>query len=103
MIFLRVIVRKKNKSKIFFKVLLLVILGYVVFCFINLQISINKKRVQLKQIQQSIIAQNIKNKEINNIINSTQSENQEYIEQIAREDLDFAKDGEKIFINISGN
>ena len=37
------------------------------------------------------------------VVNSTDKESQEYIEKIARENLDFAKEGERVFVNISGN
>ena len=40
--------------------------------------------------------------EINDILNSSKSENAAYIEKTAREDLDYAYKDERIFINISG-
>ena len=47
--------------------------------------------------------ENIKNEEMSKVVNSTDKESQEYIEKIARENLDFAKEGERVFVNISGN
>ena len=37
------------------------------------------------------------------IANSASNENISYIERVVRQTLDFAKQGERVFINIAGN
>ena len=81
----------------------MVFIGYVIFTFINQQIQINQKKAEYEQKIQEVAVQNVKNEEMSSVVNSTEEESQEYIEKIARENLDFAKEGERVFVNISGN
>lgn len=100
---MRVIKRRKKKGIVIFKLALLVFVGYVIFTFINQQIQISQKKSEYEQKVQEVAVQNIKNEEMSSVVNSTEEEGQEYIERIARENLDFAKEGERVFVNISGN
>ena len=99
---MRVIKGRKRKNSFLLKIVLL-IFGYVVFTFVNQQMQINQKKVEYEQKVQEVAVQNIKNEEMSKVVNSTDKESQEYIEKIARENLDFAKEGERVFVNISGN
>lgn len=78
------------------------LVGYAVVCLISQNININKKTAELQEINDQIIIEEVKNEEINDILNSNKSENAAYIEKTAREDLDYAYKDERIFINISG-
>mgnify|MGYP004611741625 FL=1 len=100
---MRVIKKRKKKRTIILKLTLLVFIGYVIFTFINQQIQINQKKAEYEQKIQEVAVQNVKNEEMSSVVNSTEEESQEYIEKIARENLDFAKEGERVFVNISGN
>lgn len=100
---MRVIKGRKRKNSFLLKIVLLIFVGYVVFTFINQQMQINQKKVEYEQKVQEVAVQNIKNEEMSKVVNSTDKESQEYIEKIARENLDFAKEGERVFVNISGN
>ncbi len=79
-----------------------VLVGYAIFSLISQNISINKKTAELEEINNQIIIEEVKNEEINDILNSNKSENAAYIEKTARENLDYAYKDERIFINISG-
>ena len=100
---MRVIKGRKRKNSFLLKIVLLIFVGYVVFTFVNQQMQINQKKVEYEQKVQEVAVQNIKNEEMSKVVNSTVKESQEYIEKIARENLDFAKEGERVFVNISGN
>lgn len=100
---MRVIKGRKRKNSFLLKIVLLIFVGYVVFTFVNQQMQINQKKVEYEQKVQEVAVQNIKNEEMSKVVNSTDQESQEYIEKIARENLDFAKEGERVFVNISGN
>ena len=100
---MRVIKGRKRKNSFLLKIVLLIFVGYVVFTFVNQQMQINQKKVEYEQKVQEVAVQNIKNEEMSKVVNSTDKESQEYIEKIARENLDFAKEGERDFVNISGN
>lgn len=80
----------------------IVLVAYAVVSLISQNININKKTAELEDINNQIIIEEVKNDEINDILNSNKSENAAYIEKTAREDLDYAYKDERIFINISG-
>ena len=46
--------------------------------------------------------QEIKNDELNEIYNLDDDENNAYIERVAREEFDYSKKGERVFVNIAG-
>ena len=100
---MRVIKGRKRKNSFLLKIVLLIFVGYVIFTFVNQQMQINQKKVEYEQKVQEVAVQNIKNEEMSKVVNSTDKESQEYIEKIARENLDFAKEGERVFVNRSGN
>lgn len=102
--------RKKRKKKgisikrtdlIIYSVTI-VLVAYAVVSLISQNININKRTAELEDINDQIIIEEVKNDEINDILNSNKSENAAYIEKTAREDLDYAYKDERIFINISG-
>ena len=91
--------KRKLKRSALLRISLIAFLIYVVATLIGLQIQINQKQTELENLQQQIMI-----KEITNLTSGAdlESGNDDYIEQIAREKLDYAKPGERIFINISG-
>lgn len=78
------------------------LVSYAVVSLISQNSIINKRTAELEEINNQIIIEEVKNEEINDILNSSKSENAAYIEKTAREDLDYAYKDERIFINISG-
>lgn len=100
---MRVIKKRRKKASVIAKIAVLGLSVYVFFTFINQQIQINKKKAEYDQINKEIVVQEIKNEELSKVLNSDAKESQEYIERIARKNLDFAKEGERVFVNISGN
>ena len=101
--------RKNNKVRLNIKrtdfiiySITVILVGYAVVSLISQNININKKTAELQEINDQIIIEEVKNEEINDILNSNKSENAAYIEKTAREDLDYAYKDERIFINISG-
>lgn len=100
---MRVIKKRRKKASVIAKIAVLGLSIYVFFTFINQQIQINKKKAEYDQINKEIVVQEIKNEELSKVLNSDAKESQEYIERIARKNLDFAKEGERVFVNISGN
>ena len=76
---------------------------YSLVTLVNLYSQIGEKKGELSQINNKIAIQEIKNEDMNNLYNSSDEEFAEYIEQIAREDLDFIIPGERVFVNVSGD
>mgnify|MGYP002516716396 CR=1 FL=1 len=99
---------KSNKSSSYFRYILLcvVVLFFVIYAVVtlaSLYSQIGDKKAELQQINNKISIQEIKNGEMNKLYNSSDEEFSEYIEQIAREDLDYIRQGERVFVNVSGD
>ncbi|MBQ6153016.1 MAG: septum formation initiator family protein [Ruminococcus sp.] len=76
---------------------------YAAITLIGLHSQIAEKRAELEEIQGEITVQEIKNDEIGKMYNYTDDEFADYVERIARDDLDFVKSGERVFVNVSGD
>lgn len=95
---------RPKRSIYFFLVLAVISIAvYAGAALIKQQVSIKEKEEELENLKSQLIVQNIKNDEIKQVYNSTDDENKEYIERIAREEYDYAKIGERIFVNIAGD
>ncbi len=88
------------------KVLLYIAIGcfaiYAVYSLVTQYEEINRKQEKLKSLESQITVQEIKNEELTNIYNLSDKENEEYIEQKAKED-GYLHAGERVFVNISGD
>ena len=67
------------------------------------QVQINEKSQELADLQEQVETQKIKNEDMKHALNADEEETKEYIERVAREDLDYAKPGERVFVNIAGD
>lgn len=68
------------------------------------QMRIADKRAELDDLKAQIEVQNTRNEEIRKTVDSLENEEglEEYAEQKARTDLDYAKPGEHIFVDVGG-
>ncbi|MDE7390762.1 MAG: septum formation initiator family protein [Lachnospiraceae bacterium] len=100
--------RKVKKSKgrrsinIILSLTLVIFAFYAVFTLVNQQIEISRRKEELKAFQDSIAIQELKNNEIKQVYELDDDENDAYIERVAREEFDYSKQGERVFINIAG-
>lgn len=87
------------------KLMLLVVAGVGTVWLMSWQVQIMDKRSELADLQAKIAAQNTKNEEIRNTVSSLENEDglKNYAEKKAREDLDYAKPGERIFVDVGGS
>lgn len=96
----------KRKKRHISAVLLYIAIGvfaiYAVYSLITQYEEINRKQEKLKSLENQITVQEIKNEELTNIYNLSDKENEEYIEQKAKED-GYLHAGERVFVNISGD
>lgn len=69
------------------------------------QTRITDKRTQLADLQAQIAVQNTRNEEIRKTVESLENEDglKKYAEQKARDDLGYAKPGERIFVDVGGS
>ena len=81
---------------------LIVFAFYVVFTLVNQQVEIAEKKAQLEALSEEIVIQEVKNDEMKQVNEYDDSENDAYIERVAREEFDYSKQGERVFINVAG-
>ncbi len=98
--------RKKRRNW----VLTIAVIGfslYIAVTIVEQQIKINKARAQLSELNDTISIQKINNEELKNVADAVDSEDlssfSDYIERMARENLDYVKNGEVVYINIAGD
>ncbi len=84
-------------------IVVLVFAVYSVVTLVDLYSEIGAKKGELEDIQNEISIQEIKNEEMDALYNSSDEEFSKYVEEIAREDLDYIREGERVFVNISGD
>lgn len=100
---MRVIKTKKQKSSFLLRIAVFAFAVYVTVALVNQQMQISERKQQLADLQQQIQIQEIKNDDLKNSLAAGGAVNDEYIERVAREGLDYAKPGERVFVNIAGN
>ncbi len=94
--------KPKKKRNIIFGVLIVLFAAYAVVTLISQQVQINQKQSELSELEDKIIIQEVKNGEVEQVYNSSDKENEEYIKKIARDELGYAEPDERVFINIAG-
>jgi len=95
---------KDNKKMISFIISIAVITFafYAVVTLVNQQLKIAEKKEELAGLKNEIMIQEVKNDDLNNVYNLEDSDNDAYIERVAREEFDYSKQGERVFINVAG-
>lgn len=85
------------KKKLYKRLLILLVLIYAVFTFINQQKVLNQYNANSKELASQIEEQESKKKDL--IAEKDNVNSKEYIEQTAREKLDMYYPNEKIYID----
>ncbi len=97
---------RKNRSILLYVVMIVVTL-YVLFLMVDLQIRIRNAGDELTQIEERIFTQKETNSELQKVADAVEKNDDKafagYVEKIAREDLDYVKNGEVVFVNIAGD
>ncbi len=70
---------------------------------INIQSQLRSRRAELDELKEQLTVQEIKNEEMQKLYDSTGTDFSALAEQIARDDLDYVKEGERVFVNVSGD
>lgn len=100
---MRVLKAKKEKKSILLRFAIFVFAIYIAVALVNQQMQISERKRQLAELKQQIQIQEIKNEDIKHGLSSGSGVSDEYIERVVREGLDYAKPGERVFVNIAGN
>ena len=96
---------EKNRKKRYL-LLYLAIIGfafYAVITIINQNVQIADKKSQLKDLQQQINVIEIQTQYLQKVQGYKGDELSEYMEKIAKEELGYISEGERIFINVAGD
>lgn len=93
-------VRKKRHILLYIAIIGFVF--YAVITIINQSVEISKKQIELQNLQQQINVVEIQTQYLQKVQNYTGEELEKYIEKIAKEDMGYISEGERIFINVSG-
>lgn len=96
---------KKTRGFLPLKLALFVVAGFALATLVLWQVKIADKRTELAELQAKIAAQDTKNQEIRDTVSSLENDEglREYAEKKAREDLDYAKPGERVFVDVGGS
>ena len=98
--------KPKKKRKLRYIALYLAAIGFVfyaVITIINQSVRIAEKKAELSKIQQHINVVEIESDYLEKVQGYTGEELNEYMEKIAKEDLGYVSNGERIFINVAGD
>ncbi|MBQ7504169.1 MAG: septum formation initiator family protein [Ruminococcus sp.] len=76
---------------------------YASYTIISQSVELNSRREELDSLNHQIEIVEIQNDYLETVKNYKDDDLSEYIENIAREDLDYVKNGERVFVNISGD
>lgn len=102
----KVIERPKKKKTLRNVLLYLAAIGFVfyaVITIINQSVKITEKRAELSELQQHINVVEIESGYLEQVQNFQGEELAEYMEKIAKEELGYVSNGERIFINVAGD
>ena len=95
--------KRKSVARLLLAGLTFAFLIYSAITIVRQSIQVSQAKAELEALQQQIQIQEIKNEDIKNVLDYTEDENKAYREQIARQELDYIAQGERVFVNISGD
>lgn len=101
---MRQIKTEKYKGFLPLRLALFIVAAAALLTLVFWQMRIEDKRTQLEQLQNQIAAQDLKNQEIQKTVSSLENADglENYAEKEARKDLDYAKPGERVFVDVGG-
>ena len=89
--------KTKGRVSIVLVLALVALIGYFIINSIQLRMDIKDKTDEVSELSEQISAQDEKNKELENILNSENES--EYLQQYAIEELDYVMPGERVYAN----
>lgn len=91
--------KKQKKTSFTIKLLIFFFVLYAGYTLTSQQIQIQKKIEENTALENEIASQIIQNEELQEMLDNT--DNEEYYAKIARDDLGYISNGERLFIDIS--
>ncbi len=96
---------KKRKRKRRYFLLVVALIGfafYAVITIIDQNVKIAEKKAELNELNQQISVVEIQTQHLQKVQGYEGEELAQYMEKIAKEELGYISDGERIFINVAG-
>lgn len=103
---LKLLSNKKKKNPVLYIILGAVVFVFLIACFVkiaDIQGQIAQKQAELDAINNEIRIQEIKNSDLEHVLNYSDEEYLEYVINKAHSDLDYVRQGERVFVNSAGN
>ena len=91
----------KYKGSFLLKFAVLCFAVFILVSLVGQQFQIMEKRQELEDLQQQLSTQNARNEEIQNSLENSGGMD-EYAERKARSELEYAKPGDWVFIDVGG-
>jgi len=90
---------KKNKGRVSIVLVLALValIGYFIINSIQLRMDIKDKTDEVSELSEQISVQDEENKQLEDILNNENES--EYLQQYAREELDYVMPGERVYAN----
>ncbi len=89
--------KNKGRISIVLVLALVALIGYFIINSIQLRMDIKEKSAQVSELSEQIAAQDKENADLEEILDSENAS--EYLEQYAREELDYVMPGERVYAN----
>lgn len=96
-------VKKRKKRYILLYIAAIGFAFYAIITIINQNVRIAEKKAELSELQQQINVVEIQSKYLEKVRGYTGDELSEYMKKIAKEELGYVGEGERIFINVAGD
>lgn len=93
--------RKKNRKNIILRVCIFAFVVYAAVILIDMQVNLADKKQELIALELTIEAQRLENAELERQLDAGADD--EYIERVARDQLDYVYPEERVYIDISGS
>lgn len=91
----------KNRKSVILRLCMVLVVTYAAIYLIDMQVTLSARAEQLDELTQAVEAQRLANKELERQLEAGVDE--EYIENVARDKLDYVYPNERVFIDISGS
>lgn len=96
-------VKRRKKRYILLYIAAIGFAFYAVITIINQNVKIAEKKAELSELQQQIKVVEIQSQYLEKVQGYKGRQLSEYMEKIAKEDLGYVGEGERIFINVAGD
>ncbi len=94
-------INRNNKTSPIVKLVILAVCAFSVVSTIKIQLNVSAKEQELELLNQQIVEQTLKNKEILKLVESTDDNG--YMERMARGRWGYVYPQERVYVDISGN